>query len=65
MTASGSFRFPARNFIKKEIPAKLLFSEFRKIFKNIPPGHKTSWRRCNDVFLYAPVTSQVRLKWNT
>ena len=31
----------------------------------IPPGIKTLWRRRNDVSLYVPATSQVRLKWNT
>ena len=25
--------------------------------KNVPPGIKTSWRRCSDVSLYVPVTS--------
>ena len=29
---------------------------------NYPTGNKTSWRRRNDVVLYVPVTSQVRLK---
>ena len=30
-----------------------------------PPDNKTPWWRRNDVSLYVPVTSQVRLKWNT
>ena len=30
-----------------------------------PPGIKMLWRRRSDVSLYVPVTSQVRLKWNT
>ena len=30
-----------------------------------PPNNKTSWQRRNDVSLYVPLTSQVRLKWNT
>ena len=30
-----------------------------------PPGNKTSWRRRNNVSLYVPVMSQVRLKSNT
>ena len=29
-----------------------------------PPGNKVSWRCRNDVYLYVPATSQVRLKWN-
>ena len=32
---------------------------------NFPPGNETSWRRRNDVSLYVPATSQLRLKWNT
>ena len=39
-------------------------SHFSKLANN-PPGIKTSWRRRSDVSLYVPVTSQVRLKWNT
>ena len=35
VSASDSFRFPVCNFIKKEIPAKVFFCEFCKIFKNI------------------------------
>ena len=31
----------------------------------VPSGIKTSWRRRNDVSLYVPATSQVRLKWNS
>ena len=30
--------------------------------KDNPPGNKTSWGRRNDISLYIPVTSQVRLK---
>ena len=30
-----------------------------------PPGNKTSWLCRNNVSLYVPATSQVRLKWNT
>ena len=33
--ASAGLRFPARNFVKKETPAKMFFCEFYKIFKNI------------------------------
>ena len=40
-------------------------SENLKTLASYPPGIKTSWRRCSDVSLYVPVTSQVRLKWNT
>ena len=29
------------------------------------PGNKKSWQRRNDVSLYVPTTSQVRLEWNT
>ena len=32
---------------------------------NNPPGNKTSRRRRNEVSLYVPATSQLRLKWNT
>ena len=49
-----------------------LFPEFMYVWMYLgftcscyPPGNKTSWRRRNDVSLYVPVTSQVRLKWNT
>ena len=35
VAASESFRLPACNFIKKQTLAKMLFFEFRKIFKNI------------------------------
>ena len=40
------------------------FYENKKVFNmyDIPPGNKASWRRCNDVALYVPATSQVRLK---
>ena len=30
-----------------------------------PPGKKTSWRSRNDVPLFVPAKSQVRLRWNT
>ena len=33
--------------------------------KDNPPGNKTSWGRRNDISLYIPATSQVRLKWIT
>ena len=35
VAASGSFRFPACNLMKKETPAKTFFFEFCKIVKNI------------------------------
>ena len=35
MAPSDSFRFPACNFIKNEIPVKMFICEFCKIFKNI------------------------------
>ena len=38
-----SFRFPACNFIEKEIPAKMFFCEFCKIFKNIFWQNTSGW----------------------
>ena len=35
LAASGNFRFPVCNFIKKETLAKMFLCEFCKIFKNI------------------------------
>ena len=35
VAASGSFRIPACNFIKKEARAKMFTCEFWKVFKNI------------------------------
>ena len=40
---SDGFRFPACNFIKKEIPAKMFFCEFCKIFKNIFWQNTSGW----------------------
>ena len=40
---SDSFRFPACNFIKKEIPTKMFFCEFRKISKNIFWQNNSRW----------------------
>ena len=42
VATSDSFRFPACNFIKKEIPAKMFFCEFCKIFKNMIFWQNTS-----------------------
>ena len=47
----------------EEKSLQLLFQMVSEIIG--PPGIKTSWRRRSDVSLYVPVTSQVRLKWNT
>ena len=38
---------------------------FNLFFNYYPSGNKTLWRRRNEVSLYVPVTSQLRLKWNT
>ena len=38
-----SFMFPACNFVKKKIPAKMLFCEFCKIFKNIFLQNTSGW----------------------
>ena len=45
----------------------LNFTNFwiQKSCSHYPPGNKASWRRSNEVSLYVPVTSQVRLRWNT
>ena len=43
VAVSDSFRFPACNFIKKEIPAKMFFCEFCKIFKNIFWQNTSGW----------------------
>ena len=41
VAASGSFRFPACNFIKKEIPGKMFFCEFCKFIKvGLSPSQK-------------------------
>ena len=44
-----------------------IFVSFTELFPlpRFPPGIKTLWWRRSDVSLYVPVTSQVRLKWNT
>ena len=41
--ASNSFRFPACNISKKDIPAKMFFCEFSKIFKNIFWQNTSGW----------------------
>ena len=43
VAVSDSFRFPPCNFIKKEIPAKMFFCEFCKIFKNIFWQNTSGW----------------------
>ena len=43
VAVSDSFRFAACNFIKKEIPAKMFFYEFSKIFKNIFWQNTSGW----------------------
>ena len=40
---SDSYTFQDFNFIKKMIPAKMFFSEFRKIFKNIFWQNTSGW----------------------
>ena len=43
VAASESFRFPACNFIKKGIPAKMFFFEFCKISENIFWQNTSEW----------------------
>ena len=43
VAVSDSFRFPACNFIKKEIPTKRFFCEFCKTFKNIFWQNTLGW----------------------
>ena len=50
--------------IKRDNLRRILVIEV-KTDNSVPPGNKMSWWRHNDVFLYVPATSQVRLKWNT
>ena len=47
--------------IKRDNLRRILVIEV-KTDNSVPPGNKTSWGRHNDVFLYVPATSQVRLK---
>ena len=48
VAASDSPRFPARNFIKKETPAKTFFCECYKVFRNI------FWQNTSSYVYYVP-----------
>ena len=48
-------------FFSKKIFFQNIY-KWRGVGGGDPPGIKMSWRRCSDVSLYVPVTSQVRLK---
>ena len=47
VVAPDSFRFPAWNFVEKEIPAKMFFYEFCKIFKNAFWQNTSRWLLLN------------------
>ena len=68
VAASASFRFPTCTFIKKEIPAKMFFCEFCKIFKNILWQNTSGWLFLKFICEFWEVfqnTSFIRHLWET
>ena len=56
--------FTLAHFDKMLIIQVAFYCSFSMFWNNFLPANKTPWQGRNDVSLYVPATSQVRLKWN-